>query len=202
MLALSSPLFTLILNLDAALAFLAAIAYFYSTKFELPEHYARLVEEYDRTLLETEDDSPFKLIPNLYEYEGKFTDIYLKWITNPDPNSQIHSEPILRSHFDIKFFSQRLLDLDQEHCQQQHQQDLDRLEQQDCPLTTEGLPPQQIQAQSTPWFVARQEDLKAKFEVDLNFINKEYEIVKQRCSNRIDTARQEYAEVQERWQQG
>jgi hypothetical protein len=128
-----ATIMTAIVNATLPLFFLCAIAYFYATKFELPEKYLQLIEEYDLTLVKEEDLRKFKLIPDLDEYEDLFIDDYIRWINNLDPHNPVRSEPMLRAQFDINFFSQRWHELDREHferlktCDLQYKQKLEDL---------------------------------------------------------------------------
>jgi hypothetical protein len=193
-----TTLLTAFVNATLPLFFLCAIAYFYASKFELPEKYRQLIEEYDLTLITEEDYRKFKLIPDLDEYEDLFVDKYISWIGNLDRHNPISSEQMLRWQSDIEFFIQRSHELDREHfeqikiCDLEYKQKLKDLNDRSCPLPRSGQTDLQFSELSAKWFAAEQNKLKTEFEVDLKSINEEYKIIKQGCLQRIETAQKNY----------
>jgi hypothetical protein len=197
-------IFVAAINALLPVAFLGGIAYFYAQMFELPEKNKELIEQYDLTL-EREaigGAEMFQLIPDQYEYDGQKIDGYMNWMKTSDLYSSVQSEAMLKSKFDEKFFTQRSLEMDRECCQhleirhQRYRHDADRLAQESCPLSTQNLPPHQVQAQSERWYARKLEKLQSELEVDLGFINERHKIMKQHCHNAVETARRDFQVAQ------
>jgi hypothetical protein len=172
----------------------------------LPEKLLQLVAEYEPSLVKEDDTREFKLIPDLDEYEDLFIDEYLRWIPNLDPHNPVRSETMLRSQFDLNFFTQRLHELDREQfeklkiCELQYKQKLKELEDRACPLKRSGETDLTFTQRCGEWLTTERDNLKTEFETNYKQIEEEYKIIKQGCTQRIDTARKNYEEGKEGWQ--
>jgi hypothetical protein len=145
----------------------------------------------------------FELIPDRYEYEGQQMDDYIHWMKTPDAHSPIHSESMLIAKFDERFFTQRSSEMEEECCRyielrhQRYRTDREKLDTEQCPLSTQNLPPQQVQAQAERWYDQKLQKLQLDLEVDLKFINERHKIMQQQCNHRIEAAQREFQEAKE-----
>jgi hypothetical protein len=190
-------------------------AAFQSDKFEMPQHYAELMEKYKPHLLLGEKRGlPAAKYLGEKKAEEARIDYLVKFVANGDPGGRLKNLGMAEADYDIRVLREQKHQLEQQRDREiaqkwgEHKHEVANLPRKfPVPeVDTVGLPPEQIKIhqQKTElrrgqWVQEKKEELKNTLEEALQIIAVSYETKIKQCEEELNAAQQRYDEARDNW---